>query len=128
MIDRPQSVLIAEDNAALRRVIGFTLTGAGFQATTVSDGMAALEEAQSTEFDLIVTDQQMPRMNGLELIERLRETPINAATPVLLLTAKGLELEFETLRDRLGVAAIIAKPFSPTELSAVAERAVAQPH
>ncbi|MEQ8847523.1 response regulator [Botrimarina sp.] len=127
MEDRSPRVLIADDNAALRRVIGFTFTGAGYEAVSVNDGAAALEAAGLESFDLIVTDQQMPRMSGLELIERLRETPLNADTPVVLLTAKGLELEFGPLRKRLGVAAMVAKPFSPTELTAVADRLIAQP-
>ena len=119
-----KTVLVAEDNAALRRVIAFAMKGCGFEATTAADGVEAWELAEEQAFDLVVTDQQMPNMTGLELIEKLRTSPPNAKTPVILLTAKGLELEGETLRERYGVSAMLHKPFSPSQLGSLAEELV----
>ncbi|QDV78896.1 response regulator [Botrimarina mediterranea] len=119
-----KSVLVAEDNAALRRVIGFALKGCGFQTTAAADGAEAWEIARAQTFDLIVSDQQMPNMTGLELIEQLRTSATNAKTPVILLTAKGLELEIESLRERYGVSAMLHKPFSPSQLGSLAEELV----
>lgn len=126
MLTSPRRVLIAEDNAALRRVIAFTLKGVGFETTAVADGLQAWEIAEQEEFDLVVSDQQMPHMNGLELIENLRCSQANATTPAVLLTAKGLELEFETLREKYGLAAMLPKPFSPSQLGALAEQLVGE--
>lgn len=127
MLDSAKTALIAEDNAALRRVIGFTLRGSGFDVTAAADGLLAWEAAEHTAFDLVVTDQQMPNLNGLELVERLRTSAPNQNTPVILLTAKGLELQQETVRDQYGVAAMLHKPFSPAQLAKLAEESVSQP-
>lgn len=127
MLDETKVALIAEDNAALRRVIGFTLQAAGFEVVTASDGLAAWETAEHQAFDVVVTDQQMPHMNGLELIERLRASDLHKNVPVVLLTAKGMELQFEQLSEQYGVAAMLAKPFSPSQLGELAEQLVGQP-
>lgn len=124
MLNTPRRVLIAEDNAALRRVIAFTLKGVGFEPTVAPDGLQAWEIAEQEAFDLVVSDQQMPHMNGLELIEKLCGSETNASTPAVLLTAKGMELEFEALRERYGLAAMLGKPFSPSQLGALAEQLV----
>jgi two-component system chemotaxis response regulator CheY len=126
MLKLEKTVLVAEDNAALRRVIAFALKGCGFEATTAADGVEAWEFAKDHPFDLIVSDQQMPNMTGIELIEKLRSSTTNSKTPVILLTAKGLELEVETLRERYGVSAMLHKPFSPSQLGSLAEELVGQ--
>ncbi|QDT69047.1 Alkaline phosphatase synthesis transcriptional regulatory protein PhoP [Planctomycetes bacterium MalM25] len=127
MLPSPKLALVAEDNAALRRVIAFTLRNAGFEVTAACDGQVAWESAEHEAFDLVVTDQQMPNLNGLELVERLRASEHNSATPVVLLTAKGLELDLDRVREQYGVAEMLTKPFSPTQLSSVAEQLASQP-
>lgn len=127
MLSSSKTALVAEDNAALRRVITFTLRKAGFEVTDARDGQVAWEAAEHKAFDLIVTDQQMPNLTGLQLIERLRETQQNAETPIVLLTAKGLELELESVREQYGVAVMLTKPFSPSQLGQVAEQLATQP-
>lgn len=114
--------LVAEDNAALCRVISLTLRKTGLVVTACRDGLEAWERAQEEVFDLVVTDQQMPELTGLELVERLRECDANRDAPVVLLTAKGMELELDRLREEYGVDAMLAKPFSPTHLSKLAEQ------
>lgn len=126
MLDCAKTALVAEDNAALRRVIGFTLRGCGFDVTAASDGAIAWEAAQESDFDLVVTDQQMPNLNGLELVAKLRESANHRDTPVILLTAKGLEIELEQVREQYGVAAMLHKPFSPSQLGQLAEASVSQ--
>ena len=64
--------------------------------------------------DIVITDQQMPEMTGVELCRELRNLPQYASCPIILLTAKGLELELPKLRDELGIDATFAKPFSPS--------------
>jgi len=126
-MDGLKQALVAEDNAALRRVIGFTLQKVGFQIASAADGLAAWREAEERAFDLVVTDQQMPVMTGLELIERLQGSDANRDTPVVLLTAKGLELDIDRVREKYRVAAMLAKPFSPAQLGALAEQLTATP-
>lgn len=109
-------ILIAEDNAALSRVIEFTLSKAGYEVTQAANGRIAWEHAQNEHFDVILTDQQMPEMTGIELCGRLRDSEQYASTPVVLLTAKGLELELPQLCEELGIAATFPKPFSPSQV------------
>ncbi len=112
--------LVVDDNVALARVTQFALTRAGFDAKIAGNGRKALELAQAETYDLIISDQQMPEMTGLELCRRLRATPEYANTPIILLTAKGLELELPALQRELDISAIFPKPFSPSEVVSTA--------
>jgi len=111
-----QRALIVDDNVALARVTQFALDGAGFKTQTAYNGRLALDAALETHFDIVITDQQMPEMTGVELCRKLRSLPEYALCPIILLTAKGLELELPQLRDELGIDATFAKPFSPSAI------------
>ena len=114
----PPLALVADDNAALARVISFTLKKNGFDVRQAANGAEAWELAQEENFDLVVTDQQMPEMTGLELTARLRESEAHRNTPIVLLTAKGMELDADRIREEHGVTEMLIKPFSPTVLAA----------
>jgi CheY-like chemotaxis protein len=116
-MERVMRVLVAEDNLAMGNVIGFTLKKAGLDVIHVVSGEMAWRLLQEQQFDLLVTDFQMPGMNGDELCRRIREQPRLAALPVILLTAKALEIDTAHYRETLGVSATLAKPFSPRELA-----------
>lgn len=113
--------LIVDDNIALARVTQFALGRAGFDARVAGNGHKALELATADNFDIVISDQQMPGMTGLELCRRLRSMPEYAGTPIILLTAKGLELELPKIQRELDINAVFAKPFSP---SGVVETAI----
>jgi CheY-like chemotaxis protein len=115
-MDPRGKALIVDDNVALARVTQFALTRAGFDAKIAGNGRKALEAAQAETFDIIISDQQMPEMTGLELCRRLRAMAEYAHTPIILLTAKGLELELPALQRELDISAIFPKPFSPSEV------------
>lgn len=119
--------LIAEDNAALSRVIAFSLRKAGFATTVAADGAEALRHAELAEYDLVVTDHQMPHLTGVQLTARLREMDRFRDTPIVLLTAKGLELDADRLAADYGVAAVLIKPFSPTDLGKLVGELTSQP-
>lgn len=109
-------ILVVEDNAALASVLRFNLQRAGFDVTTARNGRVAWESVQENAFDLIVTDQQMPEMSGCEFCRKLRTIDEFLHTPVIMLTAKGMELELPRLKVELGIAATFLKPFSPSEI------------
>ncbi len=111
-----KSILVAEDNPALAAVIKFNLQQAGHNVTVATNGQEAWSFAQVGKFDIVVTDHQMPIMSGLELCEKLRSEKRYIDTPVLMLTAKALEMDFESIRQRLGISALLSKPFSPSEV------------
>ena len=120
-----RSILLAEDNAALSSVIRFNLQRSGFQVEAALTGRLAWELAQVHQFDLVITDQQMPEMTGCELCECLRRSEAYRETPIIMLTAKGMELELPRLREELGLAATFLKPFSPKEVIRAVEDCLA---
>ena len=119
--------LIVDDNVALARVTQFALDNAGFETATANNGQVAFELAQETTFDIVITDHQMPRLTGIELCAKLRQLPQYKDSPIVLLTAKGLELELPRLREELGISATFAKPFSPSAIVKSAQELLAVP-
>ncbi len=118
-------VLVAEDIPGLARVVQFNLKQAGFEATVARNGLEAWQLAQAQQFDIVLTDQQMPELKGTELCARLRGLPNYADVPIILLSAKGLEMDAEELKDTLGIVAVLPKPFSPVALVEVVESTLA---
>lgn len=111
------TVLIAEDDPVFRRVMSFTVSKAGLTVQAVGDGAAALQRLTETGVDFLVTDHQMPRCSGIELLEQAAASERVTLPPTILCTAKGLELDGPTLRQRFGLVAIMHKPFSPKQLT-----------
>lgn len=118
-------ILLAEDNLALSGVIHFNLTRAGYQVTTVNNGREAIAALERGSFDLLLSDQQMPKMTGIQLCERIRALPDFVHLPFILLTAKCMEIDVARLRQQLGISAVLPKPFSPTELLTCIEESLA---
>jgi two-component system chemotaxis response regulator CheY len=125
MANDKAKVLVCEDNAALSAVVCFNLRRAGFQVTAVTNGRLALEALQNESFDLVLSDQQMPLMTGIQLCEHFRQLPTYKRTPFILLTAKCMEIDFAKLQQTLGVTKALPKPFSPSELVNCIEEALA---
>ena len=109
-------VLVAEDNAPMGNVICFALRQAGFEATLAKCGQTAWNLLGERDFDLVITDFQMPGMTGGELCERMRKDTRLAHVPVIFLTAKSLEIDADYYLARLSVNSIFSKPFSPGKL------------
>ncbi|MCH8840252.1 MAG: response regulator [Planctomycetes bacterium] len=116
MNDKAQRILIVDDNVALARVIQFAMDGAGFETVTAQNGRIAFELAKKSLFDMVITDQQMPEMTGVDLCRNLRGMPEYKHCPIILLTAKGLELELPRLQQEFEIDATFSKPFSPSAL------------
>ncbi len=116
-------ILIADDELHIRRAAEFKLKRV-FDVYCVEDGQEAWEEIQECRPDVLVTDLQMPRMNGLELIEQVRSNEDTADLPVILLTAKGFELSQDVVFESLRVFQLVSKPFSPRELCKSVQMAI----
>lgn len=125
MQDEKAKILVCEDNSALSGVVCFNLVRAGFQVTCVSNGRLALDALEKERFDLVLSDQQMPMMTGIQLCQSLRQLPAHRRTPFILLTAKCMELDFQKLQQTLEISAALPKPFSPNELVNCIEEALA---
>jgi len=118
MRSEPFRILVADDHRITQNVLRFSLERKGFAVTVAQDGGEAWKMLQAEDFDLVVTDYQMPVMNGEELCRRMRRNERLKGTPVLLLSAKGMEIDAAQFRRELGVYAIIFKPFSPSGVAA----------
>ena len=109
-------VLVAEDNVVLGDVIRFNLQRSGFAVTLARNGEEALRMVASQPFDILVTDYEMPGLDGEELCARVRNELKLESIRIVMCSAKGLELDREELKARLGIVAILYKPFSIREL------------
>jgi two-component system chemotaxis response regulator CheY len=104
-------ILIVDDSATVRKFVSASLTMQGFDVIAASDGMDALEKLPSNSFDLVITDLNMPNMDGFELIRSLRENPQYRELPVIILSSLGDSASIETGRA-LGANSYLMKPFS----------------
>lgn len=110
-----RKVLVVDDEIHIVHVVAIKLRSNGFEVVTASNGAEAFELACSENPDLVVTDFQMPVMNGMELVKKLRENEQTKDMPVILLTARSFSIEREE-KERLKISDCLGKPFSPKEL------------
>lgn len=116
-----KKVLVVDDEVHILHVLSLKIGRAGYHVVQARDGREALEAAQVERPDLILTDLQMPYLSGIEFCQRLRQIPATASIPAILLTARGHELDQQTL-DSAGVHQCIDKPFSPQAILDLVER------
>lgn len=119
--DNNKTILLADDDDNLRRVLEFQLTEEGFQVQSAKDGAEALELFDENDFDCIITDLRMPKLSGLELLEKIKST--DAEIPVIVITAFG-EVETAVTAMKAGAFDYINKPFNRDEILLTIERAV----
>ncbi len=112
----PHRVLICDDEIHILRAAEFKLQRAGYEVEIAGDGQEGWECILAHRPDLLITDCQMPRLDGPGLIRRVRENPATQDLPILMLSAKGFEIRAEDLARDWNVLKLIAKPFSPREL------------
>ena len=110
-------VLVVEDEPDIRDLLTFHLEREGYQVVTCRSGLDALRQATAGAPDLVLLDLMLPEMDGLEVCRRLRQEPRTAALPLVILTAKGEEVD-RVLGLELGADDYIVKPFSPKEVVA----------
>lgn len=119
-------ILICDDELHILRAVEFKLRRAGYSVRCAEDGGKAWEAFQAQRPDMLITDLQMPVMNGFELIERVRQADQGKPSiPIVMLTAKGYEMACRELAEQWGIQAILAKPFSPREVVEQVQAALA---
>ncbi len=121
-------ILLCDDEVSILRAAEFKFQRAGYDVLVAFDGEQGWEAICAAVPDIVITDCQMPRLDGLGLITRIRSRPDLAELPILLLTAKGYELAVEELTQRYKVARVLAKPFSPRELLQLVESLIGPAH
>lgn len=110
-----QKVMIVDDSASMRQMVGYTLRQGGFEVFEAEHGQDALDKLRNVAVDLVITDLNMPVMDGITLIQNLRKQSAMKSKPILMLTTEGLG----TKKDQgkaAGATGWIVKPFDPEKL------------
>lgn len=118
-----KTILSVDDSASIRNMVAFTLQSAGFVVIEAVDGLDGLRKAKENAIDLVLTDQNMLRMDGLELIKALRDLPQYRRTPILVLTTESSD----TLKAQCkaaGATGWLVKPFNPQKLLEVVNKVI----
>jgi two-component system chemotaxis response regulator CheY len=119
------SVLTVDDSASIRRTIKIALTSAGFDVTEACDGADGFRKAESDSFDLIITDLNMPVMDGLTMIRELRKKPAQAGVPILFLTTES-DAAIKAQAKAAGATGWLTKPFDPDTLIKIVHKILAK--
>jgi two-component system chemotaxis response regulator CheY len=109
------SILAVDDSPSMRQMVAFTLKGTGYQVIEAVDGEEALNYAKSRNVNLVITDVNMPNMDGISLIKALRSLPGYKFTPLLMLTTESSS-EKKQQGKAAGATGWIVKPFNPEQL------------
>lgn len=109
------NILAVDDSSSMRQMVSFTLKGAGHNVVEAVDGQDALNKAKSQQFDLVVTDVNMPVMDGIEFIRNLRGEANYKFTPMLMLTTESAA-DKKSAGKAAGATGWIVKPFNPDQL------------
>ncbi len=112
-----RSILVVDDEADLVELISYNLKKEGFAPDSASDGEEALSKIRKKHYDLVILDLMLPGIQGTELCRALRNDPRTARTPIIMLTAKGEEVD-RVIGLETGADDYVTKPFSPRELVA----------
>ena len=117
------SILAVDDSASMRQMVSFTLKSAGYNVVEAVDGQDAFEKAGGRSFDLVLTDQNMPRMDGISLTKKLRETAQFKTTPILILTTESSD-QMKQAGRAAGATGWLVKPFDPNKLIEVIQKVI----
>ncbi|CAN7145627.1 response regulator [Pseudorhodoferax sp. Leaf265] len=117
------SILAVDDSPSMRKMVSFTLTGAGYNVVEAVDGQDAYEKAQAQSIDLVLADQNMPRLDGLGLTRKLRENPKFKTVPILILTTESSDQMKQAGRSA-GATGWLVKPFDPARLIEVIQKVI----
>jgi two-component system, chemotaxis family, chemotaxis protein CheY len=117
------TILAVDDSASMRQMVRFTLKQAGYEVIEAVDGMEALELARGKTVNLVLTDVNMPRMDGITLVRELRQLTTYKFVPMLMLTTES-STEKKMLGKQAGATGWLVKPFNPEKLLATISKVI----
>ena len=117
----PKVIMTADDSASIRQMVSFTLGQAGYEIIEAKDGQDAIDKLNSNRVDMLLTDLNMPRMDGIELIRQARANPKYKFTPIVMLTTESQDSKKQEGKQA-GATGWIVKPFKPEQLLAVIKK------
>jgi two-component system chemotaxis response regulator CheY len=118
-----KTILAVDDSASIRQMVSFTLKSAGYDVIEAVDGMDGLDKAKVKNADLVLSDQNMPRMDGLTLIRNLRGLPQYKTVPILMLTTESSDA-MKAQGRAAGATGWLVKPFDPQKLIEVVRKVI----
>jgi two-component system chemotaxis response regulator CheY len=118
-----KTILAVDDSASIRQMVSFTLKGAGYEVVEAVDGQDGLNKSKNKACNLVLTDQNMPNMDGLTLIKSLRATPQYKTVPILMLTTESGEA-MKAQGRAAGATGWLVKPFDPQKLLEVVKKVI----
>ncbi len=120
-----KTILTVDDSPSIRQMLAYVLTSNGYKVIEAEDGEQGLEFAKANQADLVLTDQNMPKMDGIALIKALRNLPNYKKVPIMMLTTESSQVLKQQGRDA-GATGWMVKPFDPEKLLEMLKRAFAQ--
>ena len=118
-----KTILAVDDSASIRQMVAFTLKSSGYEVVEAVDGQDGLDKAKTKSFNLVLTDQNMPRMDGLSLIKTLRGMPQYRSVPILMLTTESSDT-MKSQGRAAGATGWLVKPFDPQKLIEVVKKVI----
>ena len=118
-----KTILAVDDSASIRQMVTFTLKSAGYDVVEAVDGQDGLDKAKTKAVNLVLTDQNMPRMDGISLVKQLRALPQHKSTPILMLTTESSD-QMKAQGKAAGATGWLVKPFDPAKLLEVVKKVI----
>lgn len=118
-----KTILAVDDSGSMRRMVSFSLKGAGYDVIEAVDGNDGLDKAMQHSVDLVLADQYMPGMDGVSLIRKLRAMSAYRHVPILMLTTESSE-EMKERARAAGASGWLTKPFDPQRLTEVVKKVI----
>ncbi|MDO9069245.1 MAG: response regulator [Deltaproteobacteria bacterium] len=118
-----KTVMIVDDSASLRQVVGIALRGAGYEVIEASDGQDAISKLTGQKVHLIISDVNMPNMDGITFVKNVKQMPSYKFTPVIMLTTESQDGKKQE-GQAAGAKAWVVKPFQPAQLLAAASKLI----
>lgn len=119
----PKTILVVDDSASVRQVVSIALRGAGYNVITGVDGVDALAKLDGQRVHLIISDVNMPNMDGITFVGEAKKKPAYKFTPVIMLTTESQE-EKKRLAQAAGAKAWVTKPFQPPQMLAAVSKLI----
>lgn len=118
-----KTILVVDDSASVRQVVGLALKGAGYTVIDATDGMDALKKLNGQKVHLVISDVNMPNMDGISFVKELKKLPPYKFTPVIMLTTESQEAK-KMQGQAAGAKAWVVKPFQPAQMLAAVSKLI----
>jgi two-component system chemotaxis response regulator CheY len=119
-----KKIMTVDDSATVRQMLSFTLQDAGYEVVEAVDGRDALGKFAEESVHMLITDLNMPKLDGIDLIRAIRKNPVNRFIPIIMLTTESQEARKQEGKQA-GASGWIVKPFKPEQLLAVVRMVLA---